>query len=85
MHKKILILICVCLLSVGATGCNYESHESYESSENKELPFTTVVESSGWIIVYHNETKVMYIANKYGEFTLLVNEDGSPMVWEEKQ
>ena len=37
-------------------------------------------------VVYHAETKVMYVAGdvKYGDvFTVLVNPDGTPMIWRE--
>ena len=37
-------------------------------------------------IVYHKDTKVMYAVsrapNNIGTYTLLVNADGTPMIWE---
>lgn len=40
----------------------------------------------GFWVVYHRDTKVMYVVsdgvNNVGNFMLLVNPDGSPMVWE---
>ena len=37
-------------------------------------------------VVYHKDTKVMYAVsrapNNIGTYTLLVNADGTPMVWE---
>ena len=38
-------------------------------------------------IVYHKDTKVMYAVSRSGynagTYTLLVNADGTPMIWEE--
>jgi hypothetical protein len=49
--------------------------------------FVEIERTSSWKVVYHKETKVMYTVsfNVYnsGNFTLLVNADGSPMLWEE--
>ena len=40
-----------------------------------------------WDVVYHKDTKVMYAVSSggfnSGNFTLLVNPDGSPMLWGE--
>lgn len=40
----------------------------------------------GWRIVYHRDTKVMYAvssdAHNGGVFTVLVNPDGTPMLYE---
>ena len=42
-------------------------------------------EANRWIIVYHKETKVMYAVSygsyNIGTFTLLVNADGTPMLY----
>ena len=51
--------------------------------------FVTV--ESGWDykIVYHKDTKVMYAvsdgSSNIGTFTLLVNPDGSPMLYKESE
>lgn len=48
--------------------------------------FETVFSGAAYNIVYHEQTKVMYVMSKgrynYGTFTLLVNADGTPMVWD---
>jgi hypothetical protein len=47
--------------------------------------FVEIECTATWAIVYHKETKVMYAVSdgRYnrGTFTLLVNADGSPMVY----
>ena len=33
-------------------------------------------------IVYHKDTKVMYVVGHYSDFTVMLNADGTPMIWE---
>ena len=74
------IALCACLL----VGCNGEP----EAGENVSKPssFITVEYARGYNIVYHKDTKVMYTYStssyNYGNFYLLVNPDGTPMIWE---
>ena len=48
--------------------------------------FTWVDSGSYYNIVYHNKTKVMYVVSdvKYniGTFTVLVDAEGKPLLWE---
>lgn len=48
--------------------------------------FTIVDSTTYWYVVYCNKTKVMYAVSRgssnRGSFTLLVNPDGTPMIWE---
>lgn len=48
--------------------------------------FVVVDRTAHYHIVYHRSTKVMYAVsngnNCQGVFTLLVNPDGTPMLWE---
>ena len=53
----------------------------------KDVPMFVLVESTiQWDVVYHKETKVMYAVSAYGTgsgvFTLLVNADGTPMLYD---
>lgn len=52
-----------------------------------ESSFICVETTSTSEIVYHKETKVMYAVstgrNDKGVFTMLVDEEGNPMIWEE--
>ena len=53
---------------------------------NKNTPmFVEVERATNWKIVYHKDTKVMYAVSNggcnQGTFTLLVNEDGTPMLY----
>ena len=81
--KKILALMIVALVVVMA-GCSEGSEIEDKSAERSN--FVKVEDNYNWYIVYHKETKVMYAvsrgSNNCGTFTLLVNADGTPMIWE---
>jgi hypothetical protein len=78
--KKIIALIFV-VFAVALTGCSETEGKSAEKSN-----FVKVEDNYNWYIVYHKETKVMYAVSRgsynCGNFTLLVNADGTPMIWE---
>lgn len=52
----------------------------------KESLFVTLQTTNIWHVVYCTKTKVMYVVSNgsgnAGNFTLLVNPDGSPMLYE---
>lgn len=83
--KKLLILLSISLVClVGCAGCNTHEHPS---SDYKGSTFAILEGHTGYYIVYNKQTKVMYAvsngAYNEGTFTLLVNADGTPMVYEE--
>lgn len=86
MKRKIIAMaVLACLL---LTGCSfYTVEDENEQSDIKVSMFVEVEETGSWRVVYHRETKVMYVVSSYsynsGNFTLLVNADGSPMLWED--
>lgn len=77
--KKIMLVIVV--LAVALTGCSEVEDKSSDISE-----FVIVEITNSWRVVYHKKTKVMYVVSdgtyNRGTFTLLVNSDGTPMLWE---
>ena len=77
--KKFLAIIILVFVFLFA-GCG--EGQSY-SGENM---FITVQSNLTYKVVYHKDTKVMYTVScgtdNQGEFTLLVNPDGSPMLYE---
>lgn len=87
MKKLVCIVAVVCTL---LCGCSKKSVPVDAESYDEESMFV-ICESSAfnstWNIVYHKDTKVMYAVSRggynSGTFTLLVNPDGSPMLWEE--
>ena len=89
--KRIIAILCACLL---LTGCsegqsNQEGNKQQKESKQKKSEFITVETSRTYKVVYNRYTKVMYAVSdgtsNQGTFTLLVNADGSPMVYEESE
>ena len=58
---------------------------SFENSTSLQAQFVMVYDSYGYSIVYNAANRVMYAVSgghdNCGTFTLLVNDDGSPMIW----
>lgn len=95
MKKKLitLILSTVVLLSV-LSGCGTldipntaKTEKAYDTEdENIDSMFVEVEQGDKWKIVYDKETKVMYsvsdAAYNDGNFTLLVDENGNPKLWD---
>lgn len=75
-----LLVLCLCLCGCTPNSINHENEEDTPSM------FTVVESTRLWKVVYHNDTKVMYAISygsyNLGTFTLLVNPDGTPMLWE---
>ena len=80
--KRLLVMILFMLL---LTGCD-DSQE--RTNSQKSNMFVYIQESSDYDIVYHRDTKVMYAISdgsyNHGTFTLLVNPDGTPMLYKEE-
>ena len=79
--KRFLIMILFILL---LTGC-----DKTPDSQEKTNMFVCIQAANvynSYDIVYHRDTKVMYVVSRGtyngGGFTLLVNPDGSPMLYE---
>jgi len=86
--KKVITILCICLL---LTGCeeaseNNEGNNQQKESKQKKSEFVTIEDGWDYRVVYNRDTKVMYVmsngTHNHGTFTLLVNEDGTPMVYE---
>lgn len=85
MKKKVITLAVSLVLLVALAGCDYDEVQN-EKSDNGVSMFTVVEETICWKVVYHNETKVMYVVSygsyNSGSFTLLVDANGNPMLYD---
>lgn len=85
MKIKNMFIALVVSLCIIFTGCSSNPTESKVVEETPSM-FVIVESSSYWYVVYHRETKVMYTISRgyynMGNFTLLVNPDGTPMLYE---
>lgn len=82
--KKILMALLSVLCVFAMAGC--DTTKVKRENLNSESMFVIVEEVYEWMVVYHKETKVMYAVSygheNHGTFTLLVDENGNPMLWE---
>lgn len=85
MKKKILIGAVIVTIVSSLVSCAATTKSS--SGNQKTSMFIEVEATAYWKVVYHKDTKVMYAVSmghdNYGNFTVLVNPDGSPMLYEE--
>lgn len=86
--KKLFALIMVLVMCLSLlAGCATESVEPEAKEYTRTSMFVEVERSTNWCVVYHRDTKVMYVESggtyNRGTFTLLVNADGTPMLWED--
>lgn len=84
--KKLLITSILCLFIFLLSGC--VKHQSASADSGKTFITVETSLNPSYYIVYHKDTKVMYAVshghNNAGNFTLLVNPDGTPMLYEEE-
>lgn len=78
MKRFIICVFVAFTILCMAACCSFSETEAKQKSM-----FVKVYSQSYYDIVYHAKTKVMYSVSCKGVFTLLVNSDGTPMVWEE--
>jgi PBP1b-binding outer membrane lipoprotein LpoB len=89
--KKVITILCICLLLAGCkeTSENNEGNNQQKESKQKKSEFVTIENGWDYKVVYHKDTKVMYVMSNGGyndgTFTLLVNADGTPMVYTESE
>ena len=75
------------LLALILSGCQYNGQDIFIEPDTPATTsmFVEVERETYWKIVYHKETKVMYAvsygAYNCGNFTMLVDADGKPMLW----
>ena len=90
MKKRLLALIfSAAVLSTILMGCSgiAEAERAYDvESEDLKSMFVIIESGTRWDVVYDKETKVMYAVANYGsgsgQFTLLVDENGNPKLWD---
>lgn len=85
--RKLQLTLTICvIIAVLFAACNGSKVESANATENYNNVFEQVGYGNGYNIVYHKQTKVMYVVSDVdynrGNFTLLVNSDGTPMIYE---
>ena len=81
--KRIFLICITCMVLL--CGCSVVETEKANETQESVSMFVEVEQAMHWKIVYHKETKVMYAVSdgsyNHGTFTLLVNADGTPMLY----
>lgn len=83
--KKIFAVLATLMLGVTIAGC---SPNPAEGAYLDDIPsrFVIIEESGNWRVVADQETKVMYAVStgvyNCGNFTMLVDSDGTPLLYE---
>lgn len=88
IRKFLATILLVIMIALTFVGCTTQA-TTEEDSDNAECSMFVYVESTLiYDIVYHKDTKVMYAISRgsynQGTFTVMLNVDGTPMVYEGK-
>ena len=80
-----LIILSIVVMFAGCASTRAEAKEIDDAGDDNT--FILVDADYYCWIVYHKDTKVMYAVSRSGynagTYTVLVNADGTPMIWEE--
>lgn len=83
--KRFSVIFVVLALCLSLCACNSSSVQ-VESDTSVPSMFVEVESNLSWQVVYHRETKVMYVISRgsgnYGNFIVMLNPDGTPQTWE---
>lgn len=89
MRKLITLIAAVLMIASMLTACGENSAENPATDDEspfQEPVFVTIEEHWGYSLLYCKETGVMYWMSQgsynVGVLTLLVNPDGSPMIYQ---
>ena len=81
-----LIIALIALMFAGCTSIRAEAKAKEVDDVDDGNTFILVDADYYCWIVYHKDTKVMYAVSRSGynagTYTVLVNADGTPMIWE---
>ena len=86
LKRSICVLLCL-IFTFFLIGCKGPTISNVEEPKQTSM-FIAIERNSlnGFWVVYHRDTKVMYAIScggyNVGNFTLLVNPDGTPMIWD---
>lgn len=87
MKKKILILFMVAIMLFSLVGCDSATIENLVTVNNSNSMFAMVESTPLYDVLYHKDTRVMYIASRgnynQGTFTIMLDAEGMPLLYEE--
>ena len=89
MKRLLIVLVLFALCACLFVGCSRHYSDEYRSKFWVNTGFT-YIECKGYAdYVYHNDTRVIYVFIRGIDYdstgmSMLVNPDGTPMIWEGK-
>ena len=82
--KKVLAVIFALVVAVSVSACGANQPEKVDNADFSSR-FVIVEDADSWYVVADKDTRVMYVVSdgfyNRGTFTLLVNADGTPLVY----
>ena len=82
--KRLIAIVIMTVMMLSLSGC--ETKRTKEVVKGEASRMVTVEKTSMYFIVYDKYTKVMYAVSasgyNYGNFTLLVDANGNPLLYE---
>ena len=83
--RKLFAFLIMLSLCVTLCSCGDNVKVSDEDKNDNVSMFVRIEQTDHWQVVYHRETKVMYVVSNddyiQGIFTVLVDENGDPMIY----
>lgn len=91
IKRLLVVAILTITMMLSFTSCGAQMQTEEEVSKNNGMKYSMFIElevGSSYKVVYHKDTKVMYAIScgyyNCGTFTVMLNADGTPMVYEGK-
>ena len=85
-HKILVMLVLSTMFLTGCSKTKIVSVKDIQNSADDISRFMVVEETCSWLIYADRKTKVMYAVSKgtynNGNFTVLVDADGKPLLWD---
>ena len=83
--KRLICLLISILICVSLCGCGSTMED--KTTDNQISMFVKLesfrIPNAGWDhVVYHKDTKVIYIISYEGIATIMLDADGKPLLWE---
>ena len=82
--KRLIAIVIMTMMLLSLSGCETKRTQEIDKGETSRM--VTVEKTSMYLIVYDKYTKVMYAVSasgyNYGNFTLLVDANGNPLLYE---
>lgn len=87
MKEKIVLFLILIALIIFASGCEAGVDMAADPHDNDY--FCVIYDAGQYVIMYNKQTNVMYTMSQStkstGVLTVLLNADGTPMLYEEKK